>query len=189
MRMRMLLGTLLCLLGVATGLLLSGCNTMKIEDFVGQTPKLRLEQYFSGRTYAWGLFQDRFGKVRRQFQVTIDGHWDGDVLTLDERFLYNDGQREQRVWSIRRPQDDTYTGTAADVIGEARGHIAGNALNWQYQMQLPVDDKVWHVRFNDWMWLQPGGVLINKAKVSKWGFELGEVTLFFSKQPPLGETP
>jgi hypothetical protein len=31
------------------------------------------------------------------------------------------------------------------------------------------------------MYLQPDGVLINRATVSKFGFKVGEVTLFFSK--------
>ncbi len=35
--------------------------------------------------------------------------------------------------------------------------------------------------FDDWMFLQPDGILINRAKVRKWGFELGSVTLFFRR--------
>jgi hypothetical protein len=31
------------------------------------------------------------------------------------------------------------------------------------------------------MWLQPGGVLINRATVSRWGLEIGTVTLFFRR--------
>ncbi len=37
------------------------------------------------------------------------------------------------------------------------------------------------MKFDDWMFLQPGGVVINRARVSKWGIDIGEVTLFFSK--------
>jgi hypothetical protein len=31
------------------------------------------------------------------------------------------------------------------------------------------------------MFLQSGGVMINRARLSKWGFDIGEVTLFFMK--------
>ncbi|MEW5755544.1 MAG: CIA30 family protein [Pseudomonadota bacterium] len=44
-----------------------------------------------------------------------------------------------------------------------------------------VDDKTWKVHFDDWMFLQPNGVLINRAKMSKFGIELGEVILFFQR--------
>ncbi len=38
------------------------------------------------------------------------------------------------------------------------------------------------MKFNDWMFLQEDGVVINRARVSKLGFTIGEVTLFFRKQ-------
>jgi hypothetical protein len=31
------------------------------------------------------------------------------------------------------------------------------------------------------MWLQPGGALINRARVKRWGLEIGAVTLFFQR--------
>jgi hypothetical protein len=70
---------------------------------------------------------------------------------------------------------------AADLVGEACGQAAGNALNWRYKLDLPVGGSTWRVAFDDWMFLQDGGVMINRARVSKWGLELGEVTLFFAK--------
>ncbi|MBM3480321.1 MAG: DUF3833 domain-containing protein, partial [Alphaproteobacteria bacterium] len=37
------------------------------------------------------------------------------------------------------------------------------------------------VDFDDWMFLQPGGVMLNRARVSKFGIAIGEVTLSFSR--------
>jgi hypothetical protein len=48
-------------------------------------------------------------------------------------------------------------------------------------MDLPVGGSTWRVVFDDWMFLQPGGVMINRAKITKWGLEIGSVTLFFAK--------
>ena len=48
-------------------------------------------------------------------------------------------------------------------------------------MDLKVGDGTWRVRFDDWMFLQPNGVLVNRAHVSKWGVEIGEISLFFAK--------
>jgi hypothetical protein len=164
-------------------LVLQGCSGMNVEDFKGQNPKLVLEEYFLGETYAYGLFQDRFGNVKRQFKVDIQGSFEDGVLTLVEDFHYQDGEEDQRIWKITPEADGRYTGTAADIIGEAEGRIRGNALNWKYTMNLPVGDSHYKVNFDDWMFLQNDGVMINKATVTKWGFRVGEVILFFSKTP------
>jgi len=95
-----------------------------------------------------------------------------------EDFVYDDGETDRRTWRIRK-DGDRYLGTADDVVGEATGIVSGNALNWRYDMDLKVGDGSWRVSFDDWMFLQPGDVLINRAKVSKFGLEIGSVSLFF----------
>lgn len=162
--------------------ILAGCSTMKLEDFESATPKFRLEDYFLGKTTAWGLFEDRFGNVRRQFEVKIAGRMDGDFLVLDEDFTYSDGGKERRLWRLTPKGEGRYEGHADGVVGTAQGQAKGNAFNWKYTFDLNVGDgDTWRVKFDDWMFLQPDGVLINRAWVSRWGFEIGSVTLFFSK--------
>lgn len=156
---------------------------MKPEDFAGREPRLEPERYFLGTTRAFGLFHDRFGHLRRQFTVEIEGRIEDGVLVLDERFLYDDGETDRRVWRIRRLDDHTYEGTADDVIGTARGRAFGNAMNWSYRVDLPVGEATWRVTFDDWMFLMSDGVLLNRAEVSKFGIRLGEVTLAFVKEP------
>ncbi len=163
--------------------LLTGCSGMKPEDFAGNEPRFLIEEYFAGKTKAWGIFQDRFGKLRRQFVVDIDGHWDGETLTLVEDFVYDDGQTEQRTWRIRKTSAHSYEGTADGVVGTAEGTSYGNALNWRYRFALKIGDSTWNVHFDDWMFLQGDGVMINRAEVTKFGFKLGEVTIAFKKPP------
>jgi len=174
---RSVLMALLC--AIAT---LMGCSSMSPTDFAGTTPTLRLEEYFQGQTRAYGLFHDRFGTLRRQFTVDITGTLDeGGVLTLDERFSYSDGEREQRIWTITPTGPDSYEGRAGDVVGTARGVLAGSALNWQYDLDLKVGDGSWRVHFDDWMFLMQDGILMNRAQVSKWGFDIGTVTIVFRR--------
>ena len=154
---------------------------MKIEDFEGAEPGLVLEDYFDGRLRAWGLFQDRFGTVRRQFTVDIVGDVEGDTLTLTEDFRYDDGETERRVWTLRCVGKDRYVGTADGVVGEATGRVAGNAFNWRYVFDLPYGDGTIRVRFDDWMFLQDDGVLLNKAIVTKWGIEVGTAFITFRR--------
>jgi hypothetical protein len=154
---------------------------MKPQDFAGREPTLLIEEYFAGQTKAWGLFQDRFGQLRRQFEVDIDGTWDGETLTLVEDFLYDDGETERRVWRIAKRGEHVYEGRAEGVIGVAEGLAYGNALNWRYRFALEVGDSTWNVTFDDWLFLQSDGMLINRVEVTKFGVKLGEVTLVFRK--------
>ncbi|MGV6809490.1 MAG: DUF3833 domain-containing protein [bacterium] len=160
---------------------LSACSNMTIDDYAQTTPKLDLFTYFVGKSKGWGMFQDRGGQVKRQFVVDIQGEINAQgELVLTEDFVWNDGEISQRIWTIRR-QGDNYYGQADDVIGEAKGEAQGNALNWRYDLNLPVGDKTYRVHFNDWMFLQDDKVLLNRAKMSKWGFTLGEVTIAFQR--------
>jgi hypothetical protein len=160
---------------------LAGCDSMKIEDFEGREPTLVLEEYFAGQTRAWGIFEDRFGNLKRQFTVDIEGTWDGETLILDEDFVYADGETDKRVWTLTKTGPNTYEGTADDVDGVARGQTAGNAFTWSYNIDLPVGDTTYNVHFEDWMFLQDDGVLINRAYVTKWGFRVGSATIVFRK--------
>lgn len=170
---------------LGSGLLLGGCATMAVKDFSSGQPPLVLEQFFNGRTVASGLFEDRFGKVRRQFVVVIDGRVEPDgTLVLDEDFTYDDGEKQRRVWRLKQVAPGQYEGRANDVPGVARGTLAGNAFNFRYEVDLKVGDSTWRVKFDDWMFLQPSGVILNRAWVYRWGFEIGSVTLSFPPATP-----
>ena len=171
------------LLAAALALTLAGCAGPRIDDYANEKPALDLKQYFNGTLDAYGIFTDRSGKVVKRFTVVMKGSWNGDEGVLDEDFFYSDGTRQKRVWRLKRLPDGRYTGTADDVVGEAQGQARGNAFNWTYTLALPVDGRVWHVDFDDWMYLMDDRVMLNTAVMSKWGVKLGEVTLSFVKRP------
>ncbi len=161
---------------------LAGCGSVDIDKYRDETPVLELRDYFDGTLDAHGIFQDRGGEVVKRFRVVIEASWQGEVGTLDERFTYSDGSTQRRVWTITRTGPGRYVGRADDVVGEARGEAAGNALRWRYVMALPVDGKVYNVDFDDWMFLMDDRVMLNRSVMSKWGFRLGEVTLSFYRR-------
>ena len=166
----------------ATAALLSGCASQNLSAYAKAEPKLDLATYFNGPVEAHGMFQDRSGQVIKRFVVQIESKWQGNQGTLDERFKYDDGTTQQRIWRLTRHADGRYTGRADDVVGEAQGQVSGNTLNWAYTMQLPVDGKVYEVQFDDWMYLIDERVMLNRAVMTKFGFRLGEVTLSFIKK-------
>jgi hypothetical protein len=166
----------------AAALALSACASAPTPaDYAREAPRLDLRSYFNGPLTAHGIFTDRSGKVVRRFTVKMVGTWNGDQGMLDEDFSYSDGKKERRIWRLTHQGDGRYSGRADDVVGEAIGVAAGNALNWRYTLALNIDGRTIEVQFDDWMYLMDERVMLNKAAMSKFGFQLGEVTLAFNK--------
>ena len=175
--------TATAVLGATGALVLGGCASAPTPaDYAAEKPVLDLKTYFNGPLVAHGIFTDRAGKVARRFTVQMTGTWQGKEGTLDERFTYSDGKTERRVWRLTDLGNGRWSGRADDVVGEAVGQSAGNALNWTYTLRLPVDGSVYEVQFDDWMYLMDERVMLNKAVMSKFGIRLGEVTLSFYKR-------
>ena len=164
-------------------LLFTGCSQTDMKEFQNNTPKLDLFNFFEGKTIAYGIFEDRFGNLKRQFRVNIDGKINNQTLTLDEDFLYDDGEQAKRIWKIEKKIDNTqkvtYEGKADDIEGKASGSISGNALNWSYDIYLNIKGSNIKVHFNDWIYKQSEDLAINRAYVSKFGINIGSVTLVF----------
>ncbi len=169
---------------IACGLF--GCSSPSVTQYANQKPNLDLSEYFNGTIDAYGIFTDRSGEVKKRFTVLLVAQWkviEGKkVGTLDESFEYSDGTKQKRIWTLTEAAPGKYIGRADDVVGDALGESAGNALNWTYTLALPVDGTIYHVQFNDWMYLVTPKVMLNKAKMSKLGIDLGEVTLSFYKR-------
>ena len=160
---------------------LSGCAAPSVSDYAQEKPALELSRYFNGRVQAHGMFQDRFGKVVKRFTVVMDCQWTGNQGVLDEQFTYSDGSTGSRIWHLTQHPHGRVTGTAADVVGEAVGQVAGNSFHWQYTLRQPVGDKVYEVQMDDWMVLIDERVMLNRASMSKFGVRLGDITLSFTK--------
>lgn len=166
-------------------LALPGCSSHDVLTYREIKPRLDLFTFFAGKSWGRGIVFDRAGRMNRQFIVEINGTvQDGKRLILDEQFVWNDGERSSRIWTIDlqdSAQVIAYSGTAADVRGQAQGKSAGNSLNWRYTLALEVDGKTWDIQFDDWMFLQEGNILFNRAIMRKFGFLVGEVFIVFSK--------
>jgi hypothetical protein len=154
---------------------------MKLEDYTTELPKADVKEYFTGPIKAWGLIQGRNGKVLARFDVDMVGTWDGDSGVLEEDFNYYDGRVQKRIWNIKKLGTDKYSGGASDIVGTATGEQSGNAIRWNYEMDLEVGGKTYRIRFDDWMWMMNDGILINRSYLKKFGFTVAELTLFMQK--------
>ena len=167
---------------VIVSLAVFGCAGIDMRHYEKNTPKFDLYQYFQGATTGWGIVLDRKGRLTRQFVVTIAGRIDnqGDLI-MEEDFDWSDGEKSKRVWRISKEGDHSYVGRAGDVIDTAQGIAYGNVLSWNYVLALENEGTTWHIDFDDWMFLQPNNVLINRTTMSKFGLHVGEVIISFRK--------
>ena len=156
-------------------------EAMKPEDFKGTKPTINIEKYFEGPVKAWGLLQDRKGKVTRQFRADMFGKFQNNILTLEEEFFWTDGEKQKRVWKIKKIDEHNYIGTAPDVIGEAKGFSYGSAFKFEYDLMIPIKGKDIKISFDDWIFKQDDKIAINRATLKKFGFKVGELTVFFQK--------
>ncbi len=173
-------------LSVSLAVLASCAGHPSFKDASLSNRQFELEKFFDGKFVAHGQFQDRLGTVRRQFEVKIDGKWDGTILTLVEDFVYEDGATEQRVWTLHKTGEKTWEGTAPGVIGVAKGEVQGDRFNWKYTIDLPVPSaggktSTTRVSFDDWIWLLSDTRAFNRAYMMKYGITLGDVSISFEK--------
>ncbi len=159
----------------------SNIQSMNPEDFKNRKPRLIIEEYLSGKVKAWGILQNRSGKVTRQFSADLDGKWDGKKLILNEKFYWSDGEIQNRQWQITKIDEHNYEGTAGDVVGTAKGYSYGPAFKFEYVLLVPVKGREIKITFDDWIFLQDENVAINRAIMTKFGIKVAELTVFFKK--------
>ncbi len=172
----------LCAIISSVALLLTGCSNVTTQDYAAKTPKLDLRHYLNGPLEAHGVLFDYTGKADLEFYVKMKAHWQGNVGTLEEDFVYSDGRTDRRVWTIRFEDDHHFTATAHDVIGEAKGSQHGNAANMRYTLNAQrAGGSSILLNMDDWLYLMDDKTLINRTKMRKFGLTVGELFITFRK--------
>lgn len=162
-------------------LVLGGCAGPSLEDYQSGQPTLVPAQFFDGALTARGIVKNRSGQVIRTFDATIQGHWNAQgVGTLDEHFVFNDGEEQNRTWTLT-PADKGYRATAGDVVEPGHMEWSGNAIHMNYVLRVPYNDGTLDVRMDDWMYQVTPGTVINQTRMSKWGLDVGELVLVIQK--------
>lgn len=155
---------------------------MKIEDFKNTTPEFVVKDYFVGDLRAYGLVKDRSGNIIKSFKASMKGTIDENgVITLDEDFIYNNGEKQKRVWTLKPNDDGTYNGTANDIVGTALLQSIGNTVMIDYTMIVPYGNGTINLDVKDWLHLQEDGVIINHSQMKKFGFKVGELVITIIK--------
>ncbi len=134
---------------------------------------LVLENFFSGPMRAEGSFVNAWSRSRRGIVIDMIPAWDGKLLSLDERFVYSDGETDHKTWRLEKTGPGTYAGTREDMIGTGRVWTEGRAVRLNYVLMLMGIG----FDFDETMILRDDNSVLARSTVRKWGLLIGRVEL------------
>ncbi|ETX09595.1 hypothetical protein MUS1_06630 [Marinomonas ushuaiensis DSM 15871] len=162
-------------------LMLSACSTSDVSLYAKNEPRFELQEFFSGSLTAHGILKNRSGEVIRYFNATLEGSWENGIGTLAEEFLFDDGEIQNRTWTMTPDENRQYIATANDVIGFGEVKVSGNALFMNYVLQVPYNGDLLEVNVDDRMYMVKEGVVMNESVMTKFGFEVGYLSIVIQK--------
>lgn len=142
-----------------------------------------LTSFLEGHTRAWGVFEDRFGRVRRRLAVDMHGRWQDGTFVLDERFEYDCDTVEMRTWRVVPLGGGRFRASCPDCVGDAMGECTIDSVRMSYRFRLKLESGEIVVTFDDRLYRIGESIAVNRATMSKWGIKLGELSLFFQRLP------
>ena len=160
----------------------AACASVSVDTYRGDEPALVPEQFFNGPLVARGVIKNRSGEVIRRFTADINAYWVDGVGTLDEEFVFDDGEESRRVWTLTPDGRGTYRATAGDVVGPGRALISGNSMFLEYVLRVPYKNDSIDLAIDDRMYLVTPDLLINESVMRKFGFRVGEIVLTIQRQ-------
>jgi len=165
-------------------LTLSACSNVSLSNYSKNSPRLIPQEFFNGDLAVQGIVKNRSGKVIRYFNATIKAYWQNDLGTLEEKFIYDDGEIQYRTWKLTPDKDNStrFAATAGDVIGTGIGLFSGNAINMNYVLAVKYNNSTLNLTVDDWMWLVNDKTIMNESTLSKFGFKVGSVQVVIVKR-------
>ena len=156
---------------------------MKVSEFQEGRPIFDPARFFAGQTSSCGVLENRSGTPKERVTTRTTGHWEGEVLHLEQELKFGDGKAQHRSWRIRRIDAHHYEATANDMVGTVRGQAYGNVFHWSFTLALAPGNPFANVRMSQWMYLQPDGrTMINHTTIRKFGIVVAQVTEQFRRE-------
>lgn len=177
-------------LGLACALALGWLVTRRMgfeaqvpADYAATSPAIDLRQHLDGPLLCEGVIYGPLGRVKSRFVARMEGKWAGARGVLTERFHYDSGTVQHRVWTLSLGNEGSIRATAPDVLGEGQGQAQGSAVRLCYRIRLP-DEAGGHVlSVTDWMYLLENGTIINRSQFRKFGIKVAELVATMRKAP------
>lgn len=144
-------------------------------DYAGTGPAFSLKEQLSGEILSEGLIYGPTGRMTNSFVARMVGEWDGDTGTLTEAFTYSNGTTQRRKWFLKIGDNNTFTATADDIVGEAKGIVSGATVMMRYRIVLPEEAGGHTLTATDWLYLTQDGVIMNRSEMRKFGIKVAEL--------------
>lgn len=168
------------LLSAVLVFLLAGC-TVNGNNYSKNKPEFIFTDFFNGPLCAWGTVKNDSGQMLRKFIAKIDAYQKGEATYLDEVFMFNDGEKQLRLWEFTQ-ENEQLVGVANDVVGSSTGKVYGDSLHLEYVLAIVNDGSEWHINMDDWLHLIDENTLMGTTQMSKFGFDLGRIDIVIRKQ-------
>ena len=137
--------------------------------------------YFDGRILGDGIIE-RNDRVVSRFDMIVDAGFDGQILTLDETFLFDNGADFRRVWRLEKTAPGVWTGGAENVQGTTAIRIIDGVVHMHYVAAFPYNEGMISLRFNQRLIPMQGDAVLNRSRLSKFGIPVGTVTVIFQPE-------
>lgn len=152
------------------------------DDYIDEYPQFDMREHLNGPMICEGVIFGPLGRVTSTFVAEFDITWDGNICTMKEEFLYNDGSIQHRKWRIELNGGGSFDATADDVPGKAQGEMSGPAVLFRYPIRLPAEAGGHTLRAFDCMYLTKSGTVVNRSQFRKFGFKVAELVATIRKK-------
>lgn len=153
------------------------------KDYTNTGPQFSLKDHLSGSILSEGLIYGPTGKMTNSFVAEMNGEWNGQTGTLSENFRYSNGKEQKRKWFLKIGPNNTFTATADDIVGVAKGTISGSTIQLKYKIILPEDAGGYTLSATDWMYLTEDGAIMNKSEMRLFGIKVAELIATMRPSP------
>jgi len=170
-----LLGALGMLAMMALAARFAGFGAQRPGDYAEAEPQLDLREHLNGPIKCEGVIYGPLGRVASRFDADFEAEWQGNRGIMREHFRYDSGNRQDREWRLTLSNDGTIRAEADDLVGAGHGQQTGAAARLSYRIRLPQEAGGHVLSVTDWMYLTPGGVIVNRSQFRKFGIKVAEL--------------
>jgi len=164
-------------------LALAACaKPLPADHFAGTTPAFNPIAFWTGHHRSWGVLENRRGEPTDTVVTDCIGTPlpDGS-LHMVQTLTLGDGTTTHRDWHLRRTGANSFSATANDMVGEAKGTAAGRVFHWNWVLALSPGNSLKNVNMDQWMYFFPNGTMMNRTTIRKIGIVVAEVSEQFEE--------
>ncbi|WP_342077586.1 DUF3833 family protein [Yoonia sp. SS1-5] len=138
-------------------------------------PIFDIRERFQGPIVCEGVIYGPTGRVTSRFVADFEATWNGNVGTMVEKFYYDSGNVQDRVWTLTLSNDGSIRAEAPDVVGAGHGRQEGSAVLLNYKIKLTEEAGGHALDVTDWMYLMSNGSIMNRSQFRKFGIKVAEM--------------